>query len=299
MQVLLDRGFFHNGDTKPLEERDVSDDSIEAMQKSESYIITSDDCEILQSHDSRYLTKPKLKAIIHSVVVESGGRLTKSQVSMALAMNIDTITKGLPKNVTVIGDEILTERYFDEQIRTIRSYLAQSETGCLAISEVASELLHLPMEFVLSFLQSRMHLLDARITSLHGSKMLINSAFDARERVRIRGALRALTVPVQIDALSLGDTDYVLQAARNLCESREVPGVLREQSTILGMYIPNSYHLLIRECVDDLFLAQGYVSLEKCQAMGVPSASVATFVKTSFVSDRVSFCILICFGLLS
>ena len=290
MQVLLDRGYFHNGGTKPLQERATSDDSIEVMQKIELFLITSDDCEITQSHDSRYLTKSKLKAMMHAVVLESGGRLTNTQASMALAVNIDSPKQGLPENVTEIGDEILTERYFDEQVKAISLYLTQSETGCLAVSDVASQFLHLPMEFVLSLLQSRMHLIDARIISMHGSKMLINSTFDARERVRIRGALRALTVPTQVDALSLGDTAYVLQAARNLCESREVHGVLREKSAILGLYIPDSYQLLLRECVDELFLAQGYISVDKCQAMGVPSASVATFVKKSFVSGGVRFC---------
>jgi hypothetical protein len=294
MELLINRGYFHQGGlAEPVQEQDFMDDSMDAMRRQPPASFPMEDCDIITTYDSRYLTLNALTQQLHTLLEESGGRLSKTKASMMLAVNVDSIDRVLPNDVTILGDEeIMTEQYFDEQTRVICSRLAQSENGCLALSEIANQLLHLPTDFCLSFLQTRMDgmNLNARIMNLHGAKTLVTRYFDSRERVRIRGTLRALTVPTPMDALSssLGwDMAYVLPVVRELCNLHEVDGVFREHQSSggnHGMYTPRTYEVWQRTSVDELFQMQGYITLEKCQAMGIPSFSMGTFVTKSFPS---------------
>jgi len=285
MHLLLNRGYFHNGGVEQTKELESIDDSIETFQKQISQRpFPDEDKEVVQTYDSCYVTKVRLSHLLQTLLAECGGRLTKTEASMILAVNIDELTWVLPENTTILGDELMTEQYLDEKILAVCSRLAQSESGCLPLSDIALHILHLPMEFVVSCFQKRIDTLNGRIITLHGAKTLVTSTFDAKERARIRGTLRAITLPSQLDALSIGDLSYALPVIRDLCKTQEVKGALREQSGSLGMYIPHSYEILQRESVDEIFETQGYIMLEKCQALGISASSMGAFVTTSFPS---------------
>lgn len=198
VNLLVRRGYFHaNVDPELAKEDRTSEDARE-------YSETDANCQLVSTKGGSFMTRDRLKQRLVEQLSESGGRLSVDDVAAFLAVDsihIEQVSKD-NKNIIRVRDDLIIELYLDRMAETTNLQLVKSD-GHVVVSELASSVWEMPIDLVLSTLEKRVAsgFIKARLLNLSGAKVLVTPAFEEGEKVRIRGAFQAITMPTQVRAV--------------------------------------------------------------------------------------------------
>ena len=195
VNLLLKRGYFHVDGVLQLA------DEARRSNAFPVYAETDVACQLVTTQDGNYMTKDTLRVHLLEEISAFGGRMSVENAAIALAVDPIIIEQVSESSVTVIrvGDDLIIDKYFDQMAEKTDLQLVKND-GSVLVSELASSTWDMPMDLTLSALKKRIDsgMIVARILMLSGAKVLATPAFEERERCRIRGAFRTITLPTQV-----------------------------------------------------------------------------------------------------
>jgi hypothetical protein len=287
LNLLVKRGYFHDNVEPELANVDKRrDDHTRSFSEMDAA------CQLVSTHDGMYLTKEQLKVRLRDELNAFGGRLSIQKVAIALHVDVTHVEHVVSETTTTgiirVGQDLVTEQHMDELAESTNLKLCFHQ-GHMLVSELARSLWDIPMELTLSALEVRVErglMMDAKVATLLGAKVLVTSSFEEREHVRIRGVFRAITLPTQVDSVCSDfcwDIGYVLSVLRDLCKKGEVLGEVHESAASVtgAMYLPNIYLSMQRTSVDEFFAANGFITADDCRAFGVLESKMGAYVQVS------------------
>ena len=93
-----------------------------------------------------------------------------------------------------MGDDLITQEHLDRLVENLHV------EDSILVSELATTLWDMPIEATLQALEERVDrgLINAKLVSISGAKVLVTPRYEETQRCRIRGAFRAITLPTQV-----------------------------------------------------------------------------------------------------
>ncbi len=129
------------------------------------------------------------------------GRLSIEDASTLLAVDSCHV-KQISNNIDAIiqvGEDLIIELYMDRMAETTKLQLDKN-SGRVFVSELATCVWEMPIDLVMNALQQRIASgkIQASLLTISSHKVLVTPAFEEREKCRIQGAFRAITLPTQV-----------------------------------------------------------------------------------------------------
>lgn len=195
VKLLVKRGHFHQNVVPELAHHD--------KKKSDPcpYSDTDVSCQLVATLDDQLvMTKEQMQVKLMQELSAVGGRMSVEDAATALAVDpahIEHISSD--ETIMRVGDHLITEQYFDAMAEATNLQLVKHD-GHVVVSDLAANVWNLPMELTLSALEKRIEskMINAKLLTLSGMKVLVTPFYEERERCRIRGAFRAITLPTNV-----------------------------------------------------------------------------------------------------
>lgn len=197
VNLLLKRGYFHDAIVPELADKDRKNN--DCLQE---YAETDVACQLVTAQDGNFMTRDQLQVRLIEEVGAFGGRIALKNAALALAVDSRPIEQVSDRAIAIIRvkDDLIIEQYFDRMAETTNLQLAKQDH--VVVSELASTVWDMPIDLTFCALKKRIEsgMIGARLVMLLGTNVLVTPVFEQRERNRIRGAFRALTLPTQVSS---------------------------------------------------------------------------------------------------
>jgi hypothetical protein len=196
VNLLVSRGYFHVNVTPELANEDNKSKN-DISKHSEK----DDACQIVSTQDGDVMTKDLLQERLMEMLSSAGGRLSIEDASTLLAVDSCHV-KQISNNIDAIiqvGEDLIIELYMDRMAETTKLQLDKN-SGRVFVSELATCVWEMPIDLVMNALQQRIASgkIQASLLTISSHKVLVTPAFEEREKCRIQGAFRAITLPTQV-----------------------------------------------------------------------------------------------------
>ncbi|KAK9817206.1 hypothetical protein WJX72_011062 [[Myrmecia] bisecta] len=267
--------------TVRLSERNV----VELVSKLKGLGLLGDD--LLHSINGReYLTAAHLCGEIKDAVAQAGGRIPLVDLPAQLGVDLvhcerqaDVIVRKSNGGVLLEQGELITLAYFDGLAAEANEML--QEAGVIPLGDLARRF-NLGADLLMSAIAPRMG------TVIHGrleGQLLYTSAYIARIKAKVRGALRAASAPVTIpnmlreldlENLSTGSTT-ISAIVVELLAAGSIKGQLRGGGTT---WTPAIYALSQQGAVRSFYQQNGYIGYDTVAKLGISSGR--SYLETAF-----------------
>ncbi|XP_022647559.1 E3 UFM1-protein ligase 1-like [Varroa destructor] len=250
---------------------------------------------VFTTSGKEYITPQHLHKEIKDELVVAGGRIdlsilaTKLQVDLGHIENAVTELLKTERDVKLVLDQLIADSYMDQLAEEVNERLQQK--GELTMADII-KCYDVPAEFLRAGLMARM----GRIIKgqSEDKEVLYTEAFVTMHRYRIRGALCAVTKPIQISTLI---KSYALpeRIAVNIVEQ------LIGQKKLLGLlsghddrafYVPDIYSRAQKEWVTTNFNQNGFLEYDALSRLGLGDPK--TFAKNLLQDKKVLFLSSVC-----
>ena len=257
---------------------------------------------IYTSDGKEYITPKHLQREISDEVYMSGGRIGIPELSAILTIDFSQIEaqanhllKSDSTLFMVLG-QIISADYLDRVAEEINDRL-QLE-GTISIAVLTKEY-NLPADFLFEQITSRLGSIIEGFQDESDPKVIITPTYLSRNRAKIRGALKAITIPTAVSAIVSRfnfDGRMFLNLADQLIRDGTVEGIISGGKQVTkATYIPSIYAKAQSDWVDNFFHQNGYLEYDGLVRVGItdPQSYIKrkfenlTFLSTSCVGQQI------------
>ncbi|CAB9514994.1 expressed unknown protein [Seminavis robusta] len=248
------------------------------------------------------------------IQLKDGGRVSTNQLVTALRLrdeapilrllqeeNFDNTTDD---NMFQIGSDIVSSEFLDRVSQRVLDSLQGStkgkkedeqtvsddNIGLAMVSDLSNREFHLPMEITLQALKTRLPS-GFQLLELGSGIALAEDGFMERYKQKVLDYFGTLQEPVVISDVChqrSWDVDLVATWVQEACHGTlagDFHGGSNATSLSIGsMYTPHAHVQALREAIDELFGAQGYMTASRGAALGLSKAKMGDYIKESFPS---------------
>jgi len=201
------------------------------------------------------------------------------------------------------GQDVVSSIYLDSKAKqafdSVRNYDKNDNKkagsgGVAMVSHIANHDFHLPMDITLQALEERLpqQQVGLKILSLDGGTALVSEAYLASMKEHVITYFASLKEPTTIADICHRPHDHnwdvglVSTWIQEAIKQRELAGDFHG-SRAGGVYTPHAHVQALRQSVDELFQAQGYMTETRGVALGLSKSKMGAYIQESFVRTTV------------
>nr|XP_022294660.1 E3 UFM1-protein ligase 1-like isoform X1 [Crassostrea virginica] len=256
--------------------------------------------EVIHTLDGKeYLTHQELAKEIQDELFVHGGRINLVDLQQILNVDFrhieDKVTDMVKqdRNLMLVLGQLIDKNYLDSMAEEVNDKL--QDKGYLTMVDITKQY-DLPADFVTSHMRDRVGKIIKGKLDSQDRDVIYTTAFVARMKSQIRGALSAVTRPTTV---TLVMQRYGFQERLFFSILDELVHTGKIKGSLIGrqekmVYIPDIYTKAQNEWVDSFYRQNGYLEYDTLVRLGISDPK--TFIKKHFKSESIIYLKRVCVG---